>query len=64
MNDFYRDLHTEDVKVRLTAIDASLMKGMANHRDVPVSVVARMIIVRGAMTWAEYRNAPPSRGEC
>ncbi len=41
------DLHTEEVKLRLTPRDASLLKGLANHRDVPFSVLARMVLVRG-----------------
>ena len=42
-----RDLHTEEIKIRLTARDASLLKGLAHHRDLPFSVLARMLLVRG-----------------
>lgn len=42
-----KGLHVAEVKVRLTERDASLLKGLAQHRDVPFSVLARMLLVRG-----------------
>lgn len=58
-----RDLHTEEVKIRLTQRDASLLKGLAQHRDLPFSVLARMIVVRGldGMTTVSARGRDNQR---
>lgn len=52
-------LHTAEVKVRLTERDAALLKGFAQHRDVPFSVLARMLLVRSLDDMSGVSRQPP-----
>lgn len=41
-----KDLHTEEVKVRLKEKDRDLLEAIARREDVPPAVIARRLIVQ------------------